>query len=137
MDNARFGKAFFVSLASLAIAGVALLIWLGTGFFIVQEGQQAVITEALALAAVSPADIGLVEAHGTGTPLGDPIEVRALTQAWRPHTSAAQYCAIGSIKSNIGHCESAAGIAGITKVLLQLQHQSRQRLACSRQQGQN
>lgn len=86
------------------------------------EGQQAVITEALALAAVSPADIGLVEAHGTGTPLGDPIEVRALTQAWRPHTSAAQYCAIGSVKSNLGHLDTAAGIASLLKAALAVHH---------------
>lgn len=86
------------------------------------EGQQAVITEALSLAAVSPADIGLVEAHGTGTPLGDPIEVRALTQAWRPHTSAAQYCALGSVKSNLGHLDTAAGIASLLKAALAVHH---------------
>ena len=65
--------------------------------------------------------------HGTGTALGDPIEVAGLTRAFRANRratdrAAGQHCAIGSLKSNIGHCESAAGIAALTKVLLQLRH---------------
>ncbi|HEY9131208.1 MAG TPA: type I polyketide synthase, partial [Dyella sp.] len=63
-----------------------------------------------------------IEAHGTGTSLGDPIEIAGLSKAFGQWTRDRQYCAIGSAKSNIGHCESAAGIAGVTKVLLQLKH---------------
>ena len=66
--------------------------------------------------------ISYIEAHGTGTRLGDPIEIAALKQAFQRETEEKQYCAIGSVKSNIGHLESAAGIAGLTKVLLQMQH---------------
>src|SRR6202035_4432599 len=66
--------------------------------------------------------IQMVEAHGTGTKLGDPIEYRALTNALRKDTERRAYCAIGSIKTNIGHAATAAGIAGIIKVLLSLRH---------------
>jgi acyl transferase domain-containing protein len=71
---------------------------------------------------VDPAQIGLVEAHGTGTILGDPIEIEALTRAFRAYTPASQFCAIGSIKSNLGHTATAAGITGVVKALLALQH---------------
>ncbi|WP_437627953.1 SDR family NAD(P)-dependent oxidoreductase [Sorangium sp. So ce1151] len=71
---------------------------------------------------VSPATIGYVEAHGTGTKLGDPIEVEALTQAFRRFTDERQYCAIGSVKTNIGHAATAAGMAGLLKILLAMQH---------------
>ncbi|NWJ72055.1 acyltransferase domain-containing protein [Pseudonocardia sp. ICBG1122] len=84
--------------------------------------QRDVITAALRDAAVSPDSISLVEAHGTGTSLGDPIEIDGLTRAWRPHTDRRQFCAIGSVKSNIGHLEPAAGLAGLVKVLLALEH---------------
>ncbi|TYC75466.1 amino acid adenylation domain-containing protein [Stappia sp. BW2] len=80
--------------------------------------QTAVIEKALARAGVVPEDVSYVEAHGTGTSLGDPIEVTALTRAYGTRGA----CAIGSVKSNIGHAESAAGIAGLTKLLLQLKH---------------
>jgi len=80
--------------------------------------QTAVIEKALARAVVVPEDVSYVEAHGTGTSLGDPIEVTALTRAYGTRDT----CAIGSVKSNIGHAESAAGIAGLTKLLLQLKH---------------
>jgi polyketide synthase PksM len=66
--------------------------------------------------------IGMVEAHGTGTRLGDPIEFEALTRAFRKDTDRTQYCAIGSIKTNLGHTIAAAGVAGLIKVLLALQH---------------
>ncbi|MGG6293713.1 beta-ketoacyl synthase N-terminal-like domain-containing protein [Leptolyngbya sp. AN02str] len=84
--------------------------------------QQAVIAQALKHADVDPAHIQYVEAHGTGTPLGDPIEVSAL-QAALGNRRADQPCVIGSVKTNIGHLESAAGIAGLIKVVLALQHQ--------------
>ena len=71
---------------------------------------------------LDPATISYVEAHGTGTKLGDPIEIDALTKAFRSFTTKKQYCAIGSVKTNIGHAATAAGIAGFIKVLLCLQH---------------
>ncbi|WKD49180.1 SDR family NAD(P)-dependent oxidoreductase [Microbulbifer spongiae] len=88
------------------------------------QAQTKVITAALQDAGVSAADISYIEAHGTGTALGDPIEVAALSQAFKEHTAELQYCGIGSVKTNIGHCESAAGIAGLSKVVLQLQHRT-------------
>jgi acyl transferase domain-containing protein len=86
------------------------------------EGQASVIEEALELAEVDPETITYVETHGTGTSLGDPIEVAALTQAYRTQTSAKQYCAIGSVKTNIGHTDAAAGVAGLIKAALALEH---------------
>ncbi len=87
------------------------------------DGQTAVIEDALAVADVDAGSIGLVEAHGTGTSLGDPIEVAALTQAYRRHTPERQYCAIGSSKSNVGHLDAAAGVTGIIKAALSLHHE--------------
>ncbi len=92
------------------------------------NAQAAMVAEALRRAGISAAAVNYVEAHGTGTALGDPIEIKALAKAFESSLADGfaahpQSCAIGSIKSNIGHCESAAGIAGLTKVLLQLQHQ--------------
>jgi polyketide synthase PksM len=84
--------------------------------------QAEVITQALKQAGVDARSISYVEAHGTGTELGDPIEIRGLSKAFSTSGEEKQYCAIGSLKSNIGHLESAAGIAGITKVLLQFKH---------------
>ncbi|MFC4104096.1 SDR family NAD(P)-dependent oxidoreductase [Paenibacillus xanthanilyticus] len=81
-----------------------------------------VIEGALETAGVKADEVSYIEAHGTGTALGDPIEVRGLTLAFRQHTDKTQYCALGSVKTNIGHGESAAGIAGLTKVLLQMKH---------------
>ncbi|UUA73397.1 SDR family NAD(P)-dependent oxidoreductase [Cellvibrio sp. QJXJ] len=86
------------------------------------QAQAAVISRALSDADVDPRTLSYVEAHGTGTPLGDPIEIAGLTRAFGQYTKDTQYCAIGSVKSNIGHCESAAGIAGVSKVLLQMKH---------------
>jgi len=71
---------------------------------------------------LDPATIGYIEAHGTGTKLGDPIEIDALTKAFRAYTDKKRYCAIGSVKSNIGHAATAAGIVGFIKVLLCLKH---------------
>ncbi len=84
------------------------------------KAQASVIREAIKNANVQPESISYVEAHGTGTSLGDPIEIVGLKNALK--IPQQQKCYIGSVKSNIGHCESAAGISGITKVLLQLQH---------------
>lgn len=86
------------------------------------NAQAALIREAFAKAGVGPESISYIEAHGTGTALGDPIEIAALCKAFEGEGTRSRPCAIGSIKSNIGHTEAAAGIAGITKVLLQLQH---------------
>ncbi len=84
--------------------------------------QGELIKEAIDKAGVNARSISYIEAHGTGTVLGDPIEIAGLTRAFRLFTEDKQFCAIGSVKSNIGHCESAAGIASVTKVLLQLKH---------------
>ena len=84
--------------------------------------QGEVIREAMERADVNARSVSYIEAHGTGTLLGDPIEIAGLTRAFRQYTEEKQYCAIGSVKSNIGHCESAAGIAALTKVLLQMKH---------------
>ncbi len=86
------------------------------------EGQTDVITSALDDAGLSADTISFVEAHGTGTQIGDPIEVRALTNAFRKSTTRVGYCALGSIKSNIGHSNIAAGIAGFIKTVLALKH---------------
>ncbi|MFN6568072.1 type I polyketide synthase [Dendronalium sp. ChiSLP03b] len=83
--------------------------------------QQAVIRQALELAGVTPAQISYVEAHGTGTSLGDPIEVKSLKAVLMEGRSSDQTCWIGSLKTNIGHSEGAAGVAGLIKVVLQLQ----------------
>ncbi|WP_206539257.1 SDR family NAD(P)-dependent oxidoreductase [Nocardiopsis halotolerans] len=84
--------------------------------------QREVITAALHDAGVDADTITMLEAHGTGTPLGDPIEVQALTEAFNTHTDRRQFCAIGSVKSNIGHLEPAAGLAGLAKILLAMRH---------------
>lgn len=86
------------------------------------EGQTNIVAEAQAIAGVSPDSIRFIEAHGTGTQLGDPIEFSALTRAFRIETEAKQFCAIGSLKTNIGHLGLAAGAAGIIKTALSLKH---------------
>lgn len=86
------------------------------------EGQASVIEEALALASIEPATIGYVETHGTGTALGDPVEIAALTQAFRASTDATGFCPIGSVKTNIGHLDAAAGVASLIKTILALEH---------------
>lgn len=85
-------------------------------------GQSAVIAEALAMAGVEPNSIQYIEAHGTGTPLGDPIEITALTQAFGEVPNQDPFCAIGSVKTNIGHLDTAAGVASLIKTVLALQH---------------
>ncbi|MGW7413252.1 beta-ketoacyl synthase N-terminal-like domain-containing protein [Streptomyces sp. NPDC054863] len=84
------------------------------------EAQYAVATKALAAADTSPEAVGYIEAHGTGTALGDPIELRALTKAYA--AAGIQRIRLGSVKSNIGHLESAAGLSGVLKAVLQMRH---------------
>jgi phthiocerol/phenolphthiocerol synthesis type-I polyketide synthase E len=84
-------------------------------------GQAEVVEEALAMAGVDPETVGYVEAHGSGTELGDPVEVTALTRAFRG-VRRKGYCALGSVKSNVGHLDTAAGVAGFVKAVLALEH---------------
>nr|VFJ62545.1 MAG: Acyl transferase domain-containing protein [Candidatus Kentron sp. FW] len=84
--------------------------------------QQAVVRQALANAGVSTREIGYIEAHGTGTPLGDPIEFNAIQEVLMSDRSPGEDCYIGSVKTNIGHLEPAAGIAGVIKTVLAMQH---------------
>ncbi|ACL75231.1 type I polyketide synthase [Ruminiclostridium cellulolyticum] len=86
------------------------------------NAQAKVISNALKKAKINPREISYIEAHGTGTSLGDPIEIAGITKAFEEFTKDKQFCAIGSSKSNIGHLESAAGIAAVTKLLLQFKH---------------
>ena len=86
------------------------------------DGQAEVISLAQEMAEADPDEISYVEAHGTATPVGDPIEVAALTEAFRRSTSRKQFCCIGSVKSNVGHLDAASGAAGLIKTALALHH---------------
>lgn len=86
------------------------------------DGQAAAIAEALAVANLDADKVSYVECHGTGTPMGDPIEVSALTQAFRTSTKRKGFCGIGSVKTNIGHLDTAAGVASLHKVCMALQN---------------
>ncbi len=86
------------------------------------EGQAKVIKTAQFVAEVEAETISYIEAHGTGTSLGDPIEIAALTQAFESSTKKKNFCAIGSLKTNIGHLDAAAGVAGLIKTVLALKH---------------
>ena len=86
------------------------------------DGQAEVIAEAQQMADVAPEALSYIEAHGTGTKLGDPIEIAALTQVFRARTDLKNFCAIGSVKTNIGHLDAAAGVAGLIKTVLSLKH---------------
>ncbi|MFT4924038.1 MAG: acyl transferase domain-containing protein/enoyl-CoA hydratase/carnithine racemase, partial [Phenylobacterium sp.] len=88
------------------------------------NAQAALIADALSMSGITPQQLSYIEAHGTGTELGDPIEIAALSSAFSPWDSNTSRCALGSVKTNIGHLEAAAGIAGLTKVILQLKHQT-------------
>lgn len=88
------------------------------------QGQARVIAQALAVADVDPSTIGYVESHGTGTSLGDPIEIEALTEAFREAGHVGSACALGSLKGNVGHLDVAAGIAGLIKATLALQQRA-------------
>ncbi|MDJ0933254.1 SDR family NAD(P)-dependent oxidoreductase [Breoghania sp.] len=93
------------------------------GFTVPNPNQQAAAIErALEDAGIGPQTIGYIEGHGSGTALGDPIEIKALTQVFRKHTRAVQTCPIGTVKSNVAHLLGASGLAGIVKVLAQLKH---------------
>jgi myxalamid-type polyketide synthase MxaB len=93
------------------------------GYFAPQaEGQARVTAEAFAISGIDPASVGYVEAHGTGTALGDPIEIAGLTQAFRLSTQQRQFCAIGSVKTNVGHLNTASGVVGLIKTVLCLHH---------------
>ncbi|MBE9216663.1 type I polyketide synthase, partial [Plectonema cf. radiosum LEGE 06105] len=85
-------------------------------------GQANVIATTLEKAGINPETIGYIETHGTGTPLGDPIEIAALNKVFRQHTQARNFCALASVKSNIGHLDAAAGIAGLIKVALAVKY---------------
>jgi acyl transferase domain-containing protein len=87
------------------------------------EGQACAIRQAMSWANIAPETIGFVEAHGTGTLIGDPIEVAALTQVFAGGTSRRAFCALGSVKANIGHLSAAAGVAGLIKAVLALEHE--------------
>lgn len=87
------------------------------------EGQAKVIQAAQVMAEVAAQTITYIEAHGTATPLGDPIEIAALTQAFRTSTDQKEFCAIGSVKTNVGHLDTAAGVTGLIKTALALKHQ--------------
>ncbi|MDB9510451.1 SDR family NAD(P)-dependent oxidoreductase [Kamptonema animale CS-326] len=87
------------------------------------DGQAQVVKMAQTVAEVSPETISYIEAHGTGTSLGDPIEMAALTQVFSEQTDKKYFCAIGSLKTNIGHLDTASGVAGLIKTVLALQHQ--------------
>ncbi|NEP50771.1 MAG: acyltransferase domain-containing protein [Moorea sp. SIO3C2] len=86
------------------------------------EGQAAAISEAQSIAGIDPETITYIEAHGTATPLGDPIEIAALTKVFRGTTEKKGFCAIGSLKTNMGHLDAAAGVAGLIKTVLALKH---------------
>ncbi|WP_160717044.1 SDR family NAD(P)-dependent oxidoreductase [Chitinophaga solisilvae] len=85
-------------------------------------GEENVLLKAWENAGISPETISYIEAHGTGTKLGDPIEINSLKKAFKRFTGKEQFCAVGSAKANIGHVEGASGMAGIFKVILQMQH---------------
>ncbi|MBS9424286.1 SDR family NAD(P)-dependent oxidoreductase [Photorhabdus caribbeanensis] len=84
------------------------------------DGQRKLILDAQALAGVGPDELGMIEAHGTATPLGDSVEYAALCQAFRQNTERERFCALGSIKANIGHLAAAAGVAGLAKTIMAL-----------------
>jgi phthiocerol/phenolphthiocerol synthesis type-I polyketide synthase E len=88
------------------------------------NGQAEVSSQAIEMAGINPETISFVECHGTATPIGDPIEIAALTKSFRKHTQKKHFCAVGSVKTNIGHTDAAAGVAGFTKAVLALKNKA-------------
>jgi len=88
------------------------------------EAQEAAMRAAYRMAGIAPADVGYVEAHGTGTPVGDPVEARAIGRVMSQGRDVATPCRVGSVKTNIGHLEAAAGVAGLTKAALALRYET-------------
>ena len=86
------------------------------------DGQAECIAEAIAMSGINPETISYIDGHGTGTDLGDPIEIAALTKAFRAYTQKKQFCAIGSVKTNIGHLVNAGGLASLIKTVLAMKH---------------
>ena len=86
------------------------------------DGQAAAVAEALAVANINAESVSYIECHGTATPVGDPIEIAALTRAFRESTERVGFCRVGSVKTNIGHLDTAAGVAGLIKTALALEH---------------
>jgi acyl transferase domain-containing protein/thioesterase domain-containing protein len=86
------------------------------------NGQAEVASDAIAMAGINPETIQYVECHGTATPMGDPIEIAALTRAFRAYTEKKNFCAVGSVKTNVGHTDAASGVAGFTKAVLALEN---------------
>ncbi|MCA1909373.1 MAG: SDR family NAD(P)-dependent oxidoreductase, partial [Magnetospirillum sp.] len=118
-DAERDGDHIYGVIRGTAISNAGIR----NGFTVPNPHQQtAAITLALDDAGVTADTVTYVEGHGSGTALGDPIEVKALTQAWRRHTDAIQTCPIGTVKSNVGHLLAASGLAGMVKVLMQMRH---------------
>ncbi|WP_338682040.1 amino acid adenylation domain-containing protein [Streptomyces acidiscabies] len=117
----RDGDHVYAVIRSTAVSHVGA----GSGVTVPSPvAQAAVVSDALDRAGIDARTIGCVEAHGTGTKLGDPIELQGLVRAFRRHTDDTGFCALGSVKSNIGHAESAGGVAGLTKAVLQLHHRT-------------
>ncbi|MGE4278083.1 MAG: SDR family NAD(P)-dependent oxidoreductase [Magnetospirillum sp.] len=118
-DAERDGDHIYGVIRGTAISNAGIR----NGFTVPNPHQQsAAITLALDDAGVTADTISYVEGHGSGTALGDPIEIKALTQAWRRHTDSVQTCPIGTVKSNVGHLLAASGLAGMVKVLMQMKH---------------
>jgi acyl transferase domain-containing protein/acyl carrier protein/NADP-dependent 3-hydroxy acid dehydrogenase YdfG/1,4-dihydroxy-2-naphthoyl-CoA synthase len=118
-DAKRDGDHIYGVIRGTAISNAGIR----NGFTVPNPHQQtAAIERALDDAGVDARSIGYIEGHGSGTALGDPIEIKALTQAFRKHTADAQFCPIGTVKSNIAHLLAASGLAGIAKVLMQMEH---------------
>lgn len=118
-DAERDGDRIYAIIKGTAVTNAGVR----NGFTVPSPAQQAAaVSKALEDAGVDARTISYVEGHGSGTALGDPIEIRALTQAFRAHTADKQFCPIGTVKSNVAHLLAAAGVAGMAKVLMQLQH---------------
>jgi polyketide synthase PksN len=88
------------------------------------EGQKRVIETAQRIGGIDARTVSYVECHGTATRMGDPIEIAALTNAFRKHTAESNFCAVGSLKTNVGHMSTAAGVGGLIKAALAVHHRT-------------